>query len=508
MAGKKAVLSPTLIGALRDALSAYDTASRSNNTKIMEQVTNMINDMLTGPEETAETHAAIADLLLRPAAYGITTTVPPQIRDNAAALIIATAMENLQPEDFTAGQKAQFRRLLNSLIQHLYNEKVSRDPADRADFEKQRRAILKRITDAVMAGHPPPSDDIMVLDAIDRPEKYDLRVVSEHRQPGRPAERTEARGRPAARETRRTVTTRKEIPEEVSVPITSARGRPPRRGAAVPGVNPLPTGGIPAPKAESPASPYIALGEHLKRTNSAAYARYVTLLQGALVSPAISDTDKRVIMDVLRGMGEVPEMTAMGRIDVQHYLSRGQEGATELYTLLAAMMHKPTHENTQLLNDALAQLTEAAKAPNGFLAAGLLSRLRATHPVPAQAQQPPPPPAAAPQPAVIPEVPAAPVEQPPPRVRRRREEEVMPPIVAVPIIPEGMSPELKERILKLDEIRRTNRVAWKAAIQSLLYDAAKAYRENPDTYMATDAVRILAAFQISASPNFLNMISP
>lgn len=498
MADENPALPPSTFFTITEALKAYNTAAKTGTRTIMEQMVGQLNEMMVDPQYNERQRAMVSDALLRPAAYGIEQEVPPDIREAAATAIIGTAMLDLNPEEFRPAQKATFRRL-RRITQHLYNEKVSRSPADRADYSKERKTLLLRIYQAILEGHPPPSDDIMVLDAIDHPEKYGMRVASEPVPPGRPKKAAPVRGRPPTTETKRTVTKRTEIPAEVSVPVTRARGRPARKGIPAPEVNPLPTGGVPAPPPSSMVTPYVALGENLKRTSAREYARFITILQGALISPAISETDKRIVAEGLRQLGEVPETTEMAKVDVKAYLSRGQQGATELYSLLESLARRPTPRNAAVLNDALAQLGTLASEPGGFLASGVMSRLRSVPP-PAAPSAPPvekaPPPEAA--------VPAA--EQPVRPVAMRRKEEVLPPIVPVPQIPENMEPALKERILKLDEIRRTNRVAWTASVQMLLNDVVKAYSADPSTYMGTDAARILTAFQVGIQPSFLNMI--
>jgi hypothetical protein len=303
-------------------ISAYNTAAKANDTRVMEETVDLIKSMLSDPRVDAKDRAPYANALINPSKYGITEPVPGPMKDLAVSflvtrwkkvltgwglgiiegfqvhIIIRAAEDELKP--WEESTRAQFSRLYPQ-IQHLYNEKVSRSEADRKDFEKQRGTIFERITDAILAGHAPPSDDLMIFDAIDHPDKYGLKVVGGARPPGRPPKHAAAGGGSTVAQTR-TVTTGKGIQEEISKRITEARGR-------------------------------------------------------------------------------------------------------------------PAH------------------------------------------------------------------------------------------IPENMPPELKQRILTLDKIRKTNDVAWKAAVQSLLYDVARAYKANPDTYMTTDAARMLGAFQISVTPNFLAMLA-
>lgn len=268
-------------------------------------------DMLKGQLAAGGDTADIFEvLILFPGKYGIELPIPLSIKKLVSPVETLEDYEaDLDPGDFTASQKRVYASVKRTM-QGLYNMKVANSPAVRREFENRIKPIRESVQEKIERGAKPDVAELMIVDALDHPEKYNLRIVIAET-PGRP----------------------------VAVPVKPGRKA---RVVAPPTVKSVPAAGgrrkmVPAVPVRVTAENVcylITAGEVAKRSNPGAYAEIVDAMQAAIVSPIVSAEKKEVYGAALRGLGEKPNVPSGQPLNVPEYLARGEEGAEELANAL------------------------------------------------------------------------------------------------------------------------------------------------------------------------------
>ena len=201
--------------------------------------------------------------------------------------------------ELTPAEARRFR-ILKPLVQGIYNESVSTNPAIREriqDFLTYFRSsnYVKDRREGKQPRYKVPANitltDIrLILDAVDHPEKYDIRATGIPRPRGRPrrAEAAPRRGRPAA----------VEIPREAAA---AAQPLVPEAGRVL-----LPEEMIGISRE---AEAWVAMGLAAKRRGARDYRDFLALIHAALAAPQTTERLKRITIQALQALGEaVPEL--------------------------------------------------------------------------------------------------------------------------------------------------------------------------------------------------------
>ncbi len=201
--------------------------------------------------------------------------------------------------ELTPAEARRFR-MLKPLVQGIYNESVSTNPAIREriqDFLAYFRSsnYVKDRREGKEPKYKVPANitltDIrLILDAVDHPEKYDIRATGIPRSRGRPrrAEAAPRRGRPPA----------VEIPREAAA---AAQPLVPEAGRVL---LPEETIGI-----SREAEAWVAMGLAARRRGARDYRDFLALIHAALAAPQTTERLKRITIQALQALGEpVPEL--------------------------------------------------------------------------------------------------------------------------------------------------------------------------------------------------------
>ena len=201
--------------------------------------------------------------------------------------------------ELTPAEARRFR-ILKPLVQGIYNESESTNPAIREriqDFLTYFRSsnYVKDRREGKEPKYKVPANitltDIrLILDAVDHPEKYDIRATGIPRPRGRPrrAEAAPHRGRPAA----------VEIPREAAA---AAQPLFPEAGRVL---MPEEMIGI-----SREAEAWVAMGLAAKRRGARDYRDFLALIHAALAAPQTTERLKRITIQALQALGEpVPEL--------------------------------------------------------------------------------------------------------------------------------------------------------------------------------------------------------
>lgn len=454
-------------------------AFNTKDTSLHDEAFNLLMGI---KNELPEVYAQITRMVFNPASAGINVELSPQAADELIDRLIISEEEEINPENYTPRQRTAYSKV-RALVQKLYNEEVSANASDRKDFQEQHTRIYNRLRAEFFRTGAPLMEDLITLDAIDHPEKYGLRTVTERRPQGRPPNPPAARrGRPPSTAIPQTVTRRANVPENIQTPITAPE--------AVKG--PLtPQQPTRAPISEV-AKTYVAMAQRLASISKAgARNDFIKTLQFQASSPSVPPNLREAARQALETLGVTAPQPERKGIDVEAAL-RTLDGSTALADYMERLLNNPTPENLDTFSRLVSQVKEVlnrAEPETNANAVYVFSRLGIDigHP------------------EVRP--PARPAPEAPPSSTTEKVEALFAGSTPIFQMPANATPAIRDEILAIARISVINQKQFTDIVKRLLDEVIEEYRKDPVGYVNTRPAIILAAFRALPSPDTLHIMA-